>query len=126
MAMVKFYAASVAAAFGFATLFLGAAEAAAKPGGGWAKAPSHSFHSSPGKRPLAHHRRAFRGWPWVGGYLGYPPYSYYGFDSIGDAALVRFASPPEPPRVLSCQRSRETVTVSSPDGGSREIKITRC
>jgi hypothetical protein len=65
-------------------------------------------------------------WPLFGGYLAYPPYSYDGFDTVGEAPLVKFVSPPEPPRVLSCQRSRETVTVASPDGGGREIKITRC
>jgi hypothetical protein len=31
-----------------------------------------------------------------------------------------------PPPALSCSRSQETITVSSRDGGAREITITRC
>jgi hypothetical protein len=32
----------------------------------------------------------------------------------------------QPPRVLSCQYTRETVTVPSESGGTREITVTRC
>jgi hypothetical protein len=131
--MTRMIAAGVAAALGAVMLLALPMHAAAKSGSGGGAKSFHS-HSASGNRPQARHRGAFRarheralhGGPLVAGYLAYPPYSYYGADAVGEAPLVRFVSPPEPPRVLNCQRSREAITVAAQDGGTREIKITRC
>jgi hypothetical protein len=53
----------------------------------------------------------------------------YGFggESVGGMFLppqVVFVSPPQP--TLTCNHSREAVTVLSEEGGTREITITRC
>jgi hypothetical protein len=31
-----------------------------------------------------------------------------------------------PPRALTCQRTEQVVTVPAEEGGTRDIKITRC
>jgi hypothetical protein len=53
----------------------------------------------------------------------------YGFDGESVSAMslspqVVSVSPPQP--ALTCHHSRETVTVLSEEGGTREITITRC
>ena|ERR1700722_13909310 len=53
----------------------------------------------------------------------------YGFgdESVSGMSLqpqIVSVSPPQP--ALSCHHSRETVTVLSEEGGTREITITRC
>ena len=64
---------------------------------------------------------AYTPWPYYGGYVAMP----------SDAQpVVNVAVPPaiivQPPRALTCQRSREVVTVPTEEGGTRAITITRC
>ncbi|HZQ11486.1 MAG TPA: hypothetical protein VFB31_01610 [Pseudolabrys sp.] len=58
-----------------------------------------------------------------GGYIATAPY--------GDQPAVTYVAAPEPiivqpPRVLSCQRSEQVVTVPAEAGGTRDIRVTRC
>jgi hypothetical protein len=70
------------------------------------------------------HRGAHRALPWVGGYASTP---YYSPDYIGGGqSVVIVLPPPEPPYQLTCERSREIMSVPSEDGGVREVRITRC
>lgn len=99
-----------------AMLLLAPFEAAARSGG--AGFGARSFHSRV-------HFRAHRYYPLYGGVAASAPYDAPDF--IGSAQLIGIASPPrEPARVLTCRHSQETVTVASEDGGTREIRITRC
>jgi hypothetical protein len=134
--MTKMNAAGVAVALGLAMALPAPFEAAAKSGGG-AGIGARSFHSGRpaishrafshrpfSHRPFAQRHRAFRQFPWWGG--GFVDAPYFTPASVGDAPNVVFVSPPAPPRALTCQRSRDTVNVQSEDGGTREIRITRC
>jgi hypothetical protein len=100
-----------------AMLLLAPSEVAAKSSGvGFG---ARAFHSG--------HHGAFRRAPFLGGVITSTPYAYYGPDYVGGALLREVVSPPpEPPRVLNCHRSQETVIVPSEDSGTREIRITRC
>jgi hypothetical protein len=103
-----------------AMLLLAPFEAAARSGG--AGFGARSFHSRA-------HFRVHRHYPSYGGVAAFAPYDTPDF--IGSAQLVGIASPPrEPVRVpmpvLTCRHSEQTVTVASEDGGTREIRITRC
>jgi hypothetical protein len=75
-----------------------------------------------------HGHHAFHGaWPWYGGYVALPPgMGVYagGYGQTLAPLTVKFV--PEPPRALSCHRSRQTVKVPAQDGGSSEITVTRC
>jgi hypothetical protein len=103
-----------------AMLLLAPFEAAARSGGaGFGARPFHSRA----------HFRAHRHYPSYGVVAAFTPYDAPDF--IGNAQLAGIASPPrEPARmsmpVLTCRHSEQTVTVASEDGGTREIKITRC
>jgi hypothetical protein len=64
------------------------------------------------------------GWAW-------PDYGYGDVptDAFGDVDTVTpetLGSVPEPKRASGCNRSVETVTVPSEDGGTRQIKMIRC
>jgi len=112
-------------------------EAAAKSGG--ARAGGAAFHAGArfglhrgfAHRGFAHRGFANRGFAnrrfpllagtaWPSG--TYDPY-YADVAQTGDVVVVR---PPEPPRVLTCQRSQSTVTVPSEHAGTRDIIVTRC
>lgn len=82
-------------------------------------------------RPAVAHRPFFPGRRFVRPFLGWEPVPYgwgwpdYGYgdipnDAFGDNTV------PEPPRTFGCNRSVETVTVPSEDGGTRQIKMIRC
>jgi hypothetical protein len=123
--MKKMNVAGVAVALGFLLTLPAPFEAAAKSAG--AAFGSRSFHSGRplfSHRPFAQRHRASRQSPWWGG--GFADAPYVTPASAGDAPQVVFVSPPAPPRALTCQRSRDTVNVQSEDGGTREIRITRC
>ena len=113
-------------------------EAAAKSGG--ARAGGAAFHAGArfgvhrgfahrafAQRAFAHRRfPLLAGAVWPGG--AYDPFygyglSYAGDGQTGDVVIVR---PPEPPRVLTCQRNQVTVTVPSENLGTREVTVTRC
>jgi hypothetical protein len=34
--------------------------------------------------------------------------------------------PPDPPRILNCQRYYEIIKVPTEDGGEQQVRITRC
>lgn len=87
----------------------------------------HSFHSINSLHFAKHFRHArghrnFNQGPLYGGVYATPPYD-------NDAAQVQptnFVYVVEPPRVHSCQYNKETVTVPSESGGTRDITVTRC
>jgi len=116
------------------TLFV-AFEAAAKTGGvrfGGVR----TFHAAahPGAHRLAHRFPAHRRFPLLNGtvlpygYGYYDPYFAYasGYADDGQTGDIVIVRPPEPPRVLTCQRNQVTVTVPSEFVGTREITVTRC
>ena len=123
------HAASVAA-IGSVVLLFGPLDVAAKSGpakAGAAKPGAHVSHRllAPFKGvPRAHHRKGFRGYRDVA-ILSSSPYDFWSNGSGGDLPAT-LAIPPAPPYELSCERSYETVTVTSDNGGTREIKVTRC
>jgi hypothetical protein len=70
-----------------------------------------------------------------GGLLGaayyyYPSPYYYSdlsYGATGDMPVLEIPdAAPALPSVLSCRHSQETVTVPSEEGGTRQIRITRC
>ena len=122
--MTRMCVASVAVALGSAMLLLAPAEVVAKSGLGGLSAHHHAFGSGHHGAFRSRHHGAFRGRPLFGGYLTTTP--YYGPDDIGEGPLRTFVASPEPPHALSCDRSEAMVTVPSEDGGTREIKVTRC
>jgi hypothetical protein len=90
----------------------------------------HSFHFSGHSNSTFQHghsarpHRAFGQWAPYGGIVAVSPYA-------PDEAMTY--TTPEPvvfvpilQRALSCHKSKQTVTVPSEDGGTREITITRC
>jgi hypothetical protein len=129
VAMTWTHAASVIA-IGSAVLLFGQLDAAAKSGtakSGIAKRGAHTSHGLLGPfkgLPRAHHRKGFRGYPDVA-ILSSSPYDVWSNRNGGDLPPT-LAVPPPPPYELSCERSHETVTVVSDDGGTRAIKVTRC
>jgi hypothetical protein len=75
----------------------------------------------------ARYNRNFNDFPSYGGLYALPPYDYnYGYNSQGAAEPANFVYVVEPPRVRSCQYIKETVTVPSESGGTRDITVTRC
>jgi hypothetical protein len=87
----------------------------------------HSFHFGKhfGARFRHAHHRNFNQWPWwYGGYYAAPPYDYDNNSGVAAPPNVVYVlgSPP----VRSCQYIKETVTVPSESGGTRDITITRC
>jgi len=126
------HAAAAAAVAAAATLALANGGAAAKgPGGAGHGAGAHAFAFK--SQMLAHrhgnHRRNNAntnalGWP-LYGYYAMPPYDgYAGQGGEGSPAFV-IVRDDQPPK-LSCDKHRETVTVPSESGGTRDITVTRC
>jgi hypothetical protein len=111
----KGIAISLAAAVGLAALPI---EVTAKGFGG------HMFHHRAGQLHNDRH----------GGHNGF--YGYYGnlyggyllgYEPTSEIALPeQIRAVPTPAATLSCHHSRETVTVLSEEGGTREITIIRC
>jgi len=85
-------------------------------------------------RPFHHHRNFNNMNGAYNGFYGYPGYymsTYDGSTGAGqvsdDTGSVRTDPVIMPPPPLSCQHSREVVTVpSEADGTARQITITRC
>jgi hypothetical protein len=112
---------AVAAAFTLAML------PAPWPTGATAHA-AHAFHFS-NRLHAAHHHGTYGGYSayyspfYSGAVVAVPPY---------DGASMTYAPAPEvvyvavPPQALTCHRSRETVTVPTEAGGTRQITVTRC
>ena len=102
-------AVGMAAVLGLATLPI---DVSAKGFGG------HGFHGA------RHHTPAFAYSPY-GGFVGTD-------QGMGGAPVVNVSAPQpvgplvSPTFVLQCHHSVETVTVPSEEGGTREIKISRC
>jgi hypothetical protein len=92
---------------------------------------ARSFHpagSAVSKRPLAH-RGAFRRHRWPGGVIAAATYDGTYNDApgyIGATLADEGLAPLYPPRALNCQRRRETWTVPSEAGGTRQVTVTRC
>jgi hypothetical protein len=86
----------------------------------------HPFHFAKNFRN-ARYNRNFNDFPSYGGLYALPPYDYnYGYSGQGAAEPANFVYVVEPPRVRSCQYIKETVTVPSESGGTRDITVTRC
>jgi len=122
---IRIGAARVAAAVSLATLLLIPIAAVARSGG-LGFGARHSFVGSPFKQ----RHRAFNTVPY-GGYGGYGGYvagtlsgAAYGESNIPPLQGREF--PPDPPRVLTCHRSQETMVVPVEGGGEQQIRITRC
>ncbi len=98
---------------------------AAKPGGAGLGARGHGLSAH---GPGFGHRAPFRRQvPWYGsGGVAYDPYPYYTAYGVGQDVIQKVVLPPEPPRALTCQRSQQTVTVPTDEGGTRQITVTRC
>ena len=113
-------AARMAVAVSLATLLLIPIEAAAKSGGA-------GFHAHLNFPKSAHVKRyrAFNAFPYGGTFAGVAPSSYY-TEPVTIPPLQAREFPPDPPRVLTCQRSQETITVPAVGGGERQVRITRC
>jgi hypothetical protein len=125
---IRIDAARVAAAVSFATLLLIPIAAVARSGG-LGFGARHSFVGS----PLMQRSRALNAVPY-GGYGGFGDYggfvagtwpgASYGESNIPPLHGREF--PPDPPRVLTCHRSQETMVVPAEGGGEQQIRITRC
>jgi hypothetical protein len=122
---------------------LTAAPTEARFGGGWhggfVRGPVFAGRSAFGNRQffpgrrfafIQHHRLVgplglgvpFYGWAWPDyGYGDVPIDAFGDIDTVTPDGLV-----PEPKRASGCNRSEETVTVPSEDGGTRQIKMIRC
>jgi len=112
-------AARVAVAVSLATLLLIPIAAVARSGG----AGVGAHHGFVGSRLMQRHR-AFNAFPY-GGYVAVTLSSApYGESDIPPLQGREF--PPDPPRVLTCHRSRETMAVPVEGGGEQQIRITRC
>ena len=61
---------------------------------------------------------------YYGGVVALEPHLYDEYRPYALPQEVVFVR--EPPRVLDCKRTRQTVTVPSEDGGTRQILVTRC
>jgi hypothetical protein len=70
-------------------------------------------------KSIAPHHHNFRRYP-----IFAVPYTAP--DDSNYEAVAELELPSEPPRVLNCQRTWQTVIVPSVTGGTREITITRC
>ena len=86
----------------------------------------HPFHFGKNFRN-GRFNRNLNDYPLYGGLYALPPYDYnYGYNNGGGAQPANFVYVVEPPRVRSCQYIKETVTVPSESGGTRDITVTRC
>jgi hypothetical protein len=71
-----------------------------------------------------HRYRAFNTFPYGGFVTGMVSSVSYGDSNI--PPLQARELPPDPPRVLTCHRSQETITVPVESGGEQPVRITRC
>ena len=88
---------------------------------------AHSIHSRghfTGHFGSAYRHGQYGQWPLYGGVVTAAPET--SDNMITDATPETVVFVPEPTRTLSCQHSREIVTVPSEQGGTRQITITRC
>src|SRR4051812_2529005 len=116
---IRISAARVAVAVSLATLLLVPMAADARSGG----VGLGAHHRFVGSTRLQRHR-AFDAVPYGGFAVGTLSNVSYG-DS--DLPLLQGRSyPTEPPRVLMCRRSQETIAVPAEGGGEQQIRITRC
>jgi hypothetical protein len=76
------------------------------------------------------HRGHARNLLGAGSYYGYGGYGGYGaMPAETPEAAVTYVTPiwvAEPPPALTCHRTEQVVTVPAEEGGTRDIKITRC
>jgi len=85
----------------------------------------HAFHFGKNFRHAQNRRNFNNQWPWYGGYYEVPPYAYDN-SSGGSAQPTNVVYVLGSPPVHSCRYVKETVTVPSESGGTREITVTRC
>ena len=90
----------------------------------------HSFHVRGHFRSAHHHfrfarhHRALGLWPLYGYYDYSPPYP---LDDAMTYSMPETVVPaPEPPPVVGCQHSEQTVTVPTENGKPRQVTIIRC
>jgi hypothetical protein len=125
--MKKYCVAIAVSACAAAVLMLPHSVAIAKgPGPGM-----HAFHFKSHFLSHLHRRHDARrdnnnalGWPLYGGLYATPPYDG---DAVGEQAppAVVVVRDYQVPRLV-CEKHRETITVPSETGGTRDITITRC
>jgi hypothetical protein len=72
-----------------------------------------------------HSHRAFNAVPYGGFVGGMVSSAYYGPEG-NIPPLQGWEFPPDPPRVLTCHRSKETIAVPVEGGGEQQVTITRC
>ena len=126
--MTKTHAASIAVALGLLALSGSSFQAAARSNGIVTRPaqPTKSATKSapasiPASRPVrSEHRGTSRAFG-----VAWAPYPYYGAPDYLSGDLVdATVSPPE--SMLTCKRRQQTVTVPSWDGGTKEVRVTRC
>ena len=110
-------AARVAVSLG--TLLLAPMAADARSGGVGLSA----HHRFAGSTRLQRHR-AFDAVPYAGFAVGTLSNVSYGDSDL--PPLLGRPYPTEPPRVLTCRRSQETIAVPVEGGGEQQVRITRC
>jgi len=133
--MTKTHAASIAVALGLLILSGASFQAAARSNGIVTRPaqptksttksmPKSIPASTPALRPVtSEHNGTSRRVPAFG--VAWAPYPYYGAPDYLRGDLVdATVSPPE--AMLTCKRSQQTVTVPSLDGGTKEVRVTRC
>jgi hypothetical protein len=84
---------------------------------------AHSIHSTSHVGSAYRHGQ-YGQWPLYGGVVTAAPDASDNIMTSATPETVVFVS--ETSRTLSCQHSREIVTVPSEQGGTRQITITRC
>jgi hypothetical protein len=123
--MKRTLAAGFAAVVGVFALTSHSLAAGAKSNGLTSSRQFPGSKSVPAPHPVAgsarhgvHRRFPVWGIPWP---------SYYGAPDDVTAGLAETnVAPPELPAMLTCKRSQQAVTVPSWDGGTREVRVTRC
>jgi hypothetical protein len=92
----------------------------------------HAFHFKSHFLSHQHHRHDARrnnnnalGWPLYGGLYAMPPYDNDAAGSEQSPPAVVIVRDYQMPR-LTCEKYRETITVPSESGGTRDITVTRC
>ena len=115
---IRIVSARVAIAMSLATLLVIPVEAAARSSGvGFG---THHFFS--GSRFMQRHR-ARNTAPYAGYFAGLTPSIY---DESAGYIPPLPQSPQNPPYVLNCHRSQETIVVPVEGGGDQQVRITRC
>jgi hypothetical protein len=117
-------AARIAVAVSLATLLFIPNAAVARSGGAGVGA-LHGFVGSPlMQRHLMQRHRAFNAFPYGGFVAGTLSSASYSESDI--PPLQGREYPPDPPRALTCHRSRETMAVPFEGGGEQQVRVTRC